>query len=691
MGLPPQTTIGTIIDFLRGQDFEVEPNNISLFDTENPKGTTATVKIEDPSFAENLSRRLKEQNSTLSAIPLPTGSRQSHTRKVHVSWHKVTRPVWINFGHGDIANRVAQRFNEGTYKCLGQVVKSTTGWESVSRSRWNRQSFNPAAWTIKLCHVPPDADRQDVERAIFMRCDKPSRVEVGPVSYHASDAEVSVEVRSKLEEYGPLESFYFRPVALGKRVRVTACFQDEADATAACSLNNCSMEILGVGKLTVTQMQSLKIKVAMRIYLASKPRIEEAAKVWRQQHVAFHSYNDLTQRFAILKLEGRSNDHLDVARKTLNTLLSGIVLKHDKAPIWHPNLHTNDKIYQAIRSIEQELDVVIIRDKVKRQLSFHGPADCCYTPTVRRLIDLFTETAIPYEVRLSPSQFSSALKGGFASIEHALGKSTAVFDVVSKTITVYGSHQQYERAIQILDHKDYARRLSSDFRSEDCPICFDKPDTPVQMSCRHRYCLDCFENCCLSAASTSMDGFQINCYGDEGACSTIFTLKEIGEVLPSATLEDVLISSFEKYIKGHPQEYRYCPTPDCGYIYRNASASEMRSMRHTCSNCFEDICRSCHARHGQYTCAKYKEIASGGHEAMEKLKRELNIKDCRKCGTTMEKTEGCNHITCGGCRAHICWVCSAVFTTQDPCYEHMRKRHGGIGLDHLYQAVELAV
>ena len=52
----------------------------------------------------------------------------------------------------------------------------------------------------------------------------------------------------------------------------------------------------------------------------------------------------------------------------------------------------------------------------------------------------------------------------------------------------------------------------------------------------------------MSAASTSKDEFQIKCHGDEGVCSTIFTLKEIGEVPPSSALEGVLISSFEHMV-----------------------------------------------------------------------------------------------------------------------------------------------
>ena len=46
----------------------------------------------------------------------------------------------------------------------------------------------------------------------------------------------------------------------------------------------------------------------------------------------------------------------------------------------------------------------------------------------------------------------------------------------------------------------------------------------------------------------------------------------------------------------------------------------------------------------------------------------------------MEKTEGRNHMSRGGCKAHICWVCMAVFEIQGPCYAHMTREHGRIGL-----------
>ncbi|KAH6716368.1 hypothetical protein BKA61DRAFT_479329, partial [Leptodontidium sp. MPI-SDFR-AT-0119] len=212
-------------------------------------------------------------------------------------------------------------------------------------------------------------------------------------------------------------------------------------------------------------------------------------------------------------------------------------------------------------------------------------------------------------------------------------------------------------------------------------VCFsEEPDNPIKTSCKHTYCLECLEDCCRSAASTSKAEFQIECHGDEGACSTVFTLREVKDRVSSSVFETVLKSSFEEYIQRHPQALRYCPTPDCGYVYRCTITSSSRPPAYMCPECFEPLCTSCHSRHGDYTCAEYKDIASGGYEALAKLKRELNIKDCPRCTTPMEKTEGCNHMTCAGCKVHICWVCMAVFDTSGPCYAHMTKAHGGNGL-----------
>ncbi|EXJ91896.1 hypothetical protein A1O3_00446 [Capronia epimyces CBS 606.96] len=744
-GLAQETTPQMVVEILRGLDFNVNVDFVRILGHTASEGTKATVKAEDPLFANNLSARLEKLMPALSAVSIPIDSRRSNCRKVYISWHKTSRSVWMNFGNAEIANRVAQKFLEGRYKCLGQSVKCSVavGPRTAYSSGRRRFSHNPVAYTITLSDVPGHATRDDVEKAIKAIHDKPRHIEMGDVSYSTSDAEVSVEVRSRLEDHGQLESFYLAPESAskgkGKRVKAAAWFREEADARSACSLNSKRLDIIGGGKLTVTLVQSAKVKVQTTIYLASKSRIDQEKKIWQERHLAFHVYSNPSQGYTMLKVEGDNATEVARARKTLDEISSGIVLTEGEREdaVWTSALHNNGSAYQKLKMIEKKLDIVIHRDKSRRQLRFHGPREK-FQQAVGQVTEMLKEeersrspTSGLYEMVLNDDQFSWMIHDGFKNIERVLGKNVAIFNVVTRSLAVSGTRQQYETALAMmngnlnkkdsdgdgdgdaLDLQSISLSVSGPVPEGDCPICFCEADNPIQTSCKHTYCLECFEDCCKSAASTSKDknGFQVKCQGDEGTCPTIFTLRELQDHLPSSVFETVLQSSFEEYIQRHPEAFHYCPTPDCGYVYRcsgpdtsnittsnttaiaassstqNQNQSQNQSQKHnqtqkpySCPSCFEPICTSCHARHGNYTCAEYKDIASGGYEALQRLKRELNIKDCPKCTTPMEKTEGCNHMTCGGCKAHICWVCLAVFDQSGPCYDHMNKEHGGIGL-----------
>ncbi|KAH8817362.1 hypothetical protein F5884DRAFT_830433 [Xylogone sp. PMI_703] len=678
-GLESGTTCEAVVRILRDLGFHLNIDSVRMLKRPGSPQMEATVKMENPLFAKELSSKLSNQRSNISATPVSINSKGISCRKAYISWHKATRRAWLNFGNGEIADHVAQKFKQGKYKCLGQTVKSTMAKKSLSRG----YSHNPVAWTITLSDVPRDASSEDIKASIIS-IDKPRHVEMGAISYRAADAEVSVEVRSLLEEHGPLENFCMATPSKGKRVKATAWFRDEANARSACSLyNNKPLDILNGGRLTITLLQSVKIKVFTNVYLALKSLIEKENKTWKEQHLQFHVYTDTMKRFTTLKIEGENTKDVANARKILNTISSGVILTSDKEEaLWHSDFSSNGATYGKLKLIEEALHVVIIRDKSKRQLQFYGPHEKLQE-TSNRVIDIIGESSsTSYQIDLGPKQFSWVMHGGFRNIEQVLGKNIAVFNVISKKIIINGTRSQYETALALMDGRRVveARSLSDSASGiQDCPICFSEAETPIKTSCNHLYCLECFEGLCKSAGSTDKDGFHIKCQGDGGACSTIFNLKELKDHLSSSVFEVVLGSSFEEYIQRHPDAFRYCPTPDCGYIYR-CNTNPKSVVMHTCPNCFEPICTSCHARHGDYTCAEYKDIASGGVEALKKLKRELNIKDCPKCTTPMEKTEGCNHMTCGGCKAHICWVCMKVFETSDPCYSHMTKEHGGIGL-----------
>ena len=55
-----------------------------------------------------------------------------------------------------------------------------------------------------------------------------------------------------------------------------------------------------------------------------------------------------------------------------------------------------------------------------------------------------------------------------------------------------------------------------------------------------------------------------------------------------------------------------------------------------------------------------------------KLIQDTSVK-CPKCGTPIEKSEGCNKMTCSKCKCYFCYLCGAVCDPSTP-YTHYQNR-----------------
>jgi len=74
--------------------------------------------------------------------------------------------------------------------------------------------------------------------------------------------------------------------------------------------------------------------------------------------------------------------------------------------------------------------------------------------------------------------------------------------------------------------------------------------------------------------------------------------------------------------------------------------------------------------------------------AITNAQPNIDVKMCPnpECGIATEKISGCNHITCGNCRTHWCYICQGIFPydqihtgSQADIYRHMNEAHGGWG------------
>ena len=314
---------------LRHLGFEVDLECIRI-QNETDTETTATVKVEDASFAKRLSRELVERASTVRALPIPVHNQPTNCRKIYISWHRPTRDVWVTLENDNIASRVVRRFNEGRYKCLGLSSKACLARDQPSGQMPDGIPFHLRAFVVHLSGVSSAATSSDISRAIRYPNDQPSDINIGKANYEASEAEVSVEVRSVLERHGPLENFHLNLTHMGKRAKASAWFQDEADARSSSALNKEALDILGGGRLTITLVHSTRVKIPTAVYHAWKSHIQDENKTWKDEHLSFHTY--VSALSTILKVEGDNADAVVKAKKTLKRVATGVAIVYNGKP-----------------------------------------------------------------------------------------------------------------------------------------------------------------------------------------------------------------------------------------------------------------------------------------------------------------------------------------------------------------------
>ncbi|TFB03786.1 ATP-dependent RNA helicase [Trichoderma ghanense] len=692
-GLPQGTSEQSVRDMLAQKGFGIKVDDVYMLHMDGSCG--ASVRSDDPSFSKRLCALFHSGYTwegvkiyaTPIAAPMPSGhsARRVDCKKVHISWHKAVRNAWLNFGNGDTAKRVSELFSKGTYRILDQKV--ATGPATEAQPAFHSYARSPSRdrvnWTVMLTEVPAAAERKDILQAIPLERNRPRHVEIGPPTYSTDAEQASAMIRSLLTNIGALEYFEVTLETNARRVKATARFLDESDARrAATELDKKELPFHRKARLTVQMVYSAKFKAGTNIYDAVYPRILAQQTTWKGKNVFFKAYNsaDPLKRFRLLKIEGESADAVAAAKADLESILAGVVAKRNGITLWDSSLKGNGQLFQAIKKLETELSVTILRDRGRSELRLFGSQPRC-EEAERRLVELIRVESLSTSIRvieLEPHKFFWACHGGFRKIAARIGTENASFDIIStpKKIVISGSLEDYDVALAIMEGQEQVAEPvvlpGPDEAAQECSVCWTEAEAPVKTSCGHVYCQECFERSCTVGDGTAAD-FAILCHGNQGSCKDVIVVEDLQEHLSSSALEDVLERSFSSYIKRNPNEFRYCPTPDCGYIYR--VSSEARTQN--CSNCLRPTCSACHEPHVGMSCAEHRDIKTGGYQAFTKLKKELGIKDCPKCKTPLEKISGCNHMTCIACDAHICWVCLMTFPKGESVYEHMRKLHGG--------------
>ncbi|KLU90292.1 hypothetical protein MAPG_09256 [Magnaporthiopsis poae ATCC 64411] len=694
--LPPGSTPVSVTRLIGGLGFTASDDCVRVRQAADGKTASADVKVKDPSFAGAVRDKLSKGSSGIRAaridVPMATGSglHRVDCCKVLCSWHRATRTVWLNFRTEKVAQKVCGGFQSGAFKVKNQAVNASNPTGSN-----NRYSSNDQAWTVRLSNLDPAVTKTDIITPIPGRW-MPTHVELGEPTYTEYANTVASTVKARLLQIGPLDMWSVAETGSGKRVKAQARFENEEDAkTAESTLNNKSVAWLrgdmmalrspskSAAKLTVQHVTVAKIKLTARIFNTLREPLNARREQWSEKGVHFVAYPP-SNGHVVLKLEGAETKNVAEAYRTLSVMIEGTKLDVGK-DAWCTIIQNHAFWRDILERIDKDHGVTAIRDRRRCQLRLFGSTEGC--ELAGRLITAQLEKRVSEAsvvIELASDQFQWACRGGFKELVTELGADKVTLDVISNPKRILCSANDHAKIRALLANKNEPppsgnpQSKDTPAGSRDCSVCWTEAEEPVVVtSCGHAYCAGCFADLC-SAEPTAGSQYVVACVGDAAACKKTLPLAELKEHLSSAEFEDVLKAAFTSHVRRHPSDFSYCPSPDCERIYRIANADSSAAI-FTCPECFEATCTSCQApSHPGFTCAERKDMATGGYEALARVKAELGIKDCPKCKTAMEKTEGCNHMTCRGCGAHICWVCMATFDSAQKCYNHLSAKHGGI-------------
>jgi ariadne-1 len=232
------------------------------------------------------------------------------------------------------------------------------------------------------------------------------------------------------------------------------------------------------------------------------------------------------------------------------------------------------------------------------------------------------------------------------------------FEAVTKKVGVYNRNQD--------NGKRKALKISE--ASLTCPICFDifKSEEMIAMPCSHSFCKDCWR------------GYLTSKIGDGPSCTLSFC-PAVGchELVTEIEVQSAVPDLLEKYRSYQLRNFvdfdqcsRWCIGTDCEHIAVMQNHADVdEKLVAICEPCNISFCMKCGEEpHAPINCCALKDWNALCKSESANVQWIISkTKPCPKCGSRIEKNQGCNHMRCLKCQHGFCWVCgeevehSAIF------------------------------
>ncbi|KAJ7127555.1 hypothetical protein C8R43DRAFT_931586 [Mycena crocata] len=605
-------------------------------------------------------------------------------RKVKLTWYGRRASAFVHYRTVQSAEEHAQRLDGKAYR--GYLLTASFRRPTVNAAlRYRPRSTQ--LYTVMVRNLPLDTSNIHLQR--FCQAERVAL----DVSKCPEDSPTYMQ--HTLERFGSVDMFDTLPLTKAT-AKMTAFAQFEtadAAAVAESSLRAAPPAFLGGIPFFIERTFSVKYNIRRNLFTKIKGALDLLADLHPSMIRSYLGEN--LNEPVMLVLHGSEPKVLGKMKTELDRIVQGEPLVVDGQKFWD-DFFERAEGQAFLASFKTNENSFVSCDCRTRTIRLFGPEPDKVRARSLILDKLAEVRARQHVFPLRKDLIRVLLRGRLRELQDSLGSERLLVDVVARTLTVDGDESCVRRVRAELYNLQSGKVVDSTKVEPDtdntCPVCFCAVEDAVGLDCGHLYCRDCLQH--YLRPSLQDAGFTSRrCLAEVALvdaksprsttpCAFCIPYSLIRSLLTSAEEDILLRAAFLAHINEHPADFRYCPSPDCEMVYRpNGTGSSFQ-----CPSCLINICPTCNVEsHEGMTCAEHQDNINGGLAALARWREKNNVKPCPNCHADIEKSGGCNHMTCFFCKTHICWICLKTFSDNDidgpgGVYSHMRRDHGGIGV-----------
>jgi hypothetical protein len=519
------------------------------------------------------------------SIERASGSLRS--TKVKISWFGPSRIAWAHYPTVSRARQEAVRLDG--YPFEGKKLSVQFQQPSVHQS---------SSFSIEIKGLPLSVKKDQVQAFTGS-----NSVTLGQASYNLTTSHTAV--RQLLEKHGDLESFEVLSKDPSKsKITAFAQFTDPKAAEAAVkALHQQQQAFLRYSPLLVEHIHAIKYNIPARQFSVLKPDIDALRAKYDPKVKLKHYERDESGQWlnvVCLRAYGSDPKLLAQVKAALEGLLEGERVVSDAGVgIWD-EYFAKEEGQQYLEALCSDLRVFIKLDLRLRRLSMFGEEiqrNRVREELIQKVISLQMERRA---ISLSNEELRALVTGGMTSLQEELGLELEKLnlDIAQRTLVVQGTDEDATAArehLKLLTAAADQTSLggSSSSRSRRGAILshllLRRLPTAEKLPCGHTYCTDCLRHFLHAASRARVP----SCICVAPGCTQVIPYERTIQRLLSPDDDTRLLrAAFLAHVHARPDEFVYCPTPDCTTLYR-PRPWRAQHVAIRCPACLVQICAHC--------------------------------------------------------------------------------------------------